>query len=380
MMRHLAWRHFERGRQFELQSKTDEAIEAYRSACNMKPTFPEPFFALAKVLAGRGGYVESKTLLDEALNRSDSAEIYEWRGYVHGCLQAYDAALVDYELAIEGGAMGARINMGRMLLALRRFDEAVEVLEQSDVEAASVLIEAIDRYREFDLDESLDGGRAVRYLFGRTLVLGSRNDGGLRLARVRYVLLTANHIAVTLQRFMALVRRRNWQFDAVCGGGAHHGPLAALIAAELDVALVPEAEASGRVLLVSAAVEGEEAARALRRAVTNREAKVLHFALAFAPNGQPSMHEPDIVGSLSKAAVPWYRVSEQSRLESDDTTTGPWPGFKVGVPFIDPNRVRVVAGLQAAAAGVADDPLVTPILDWYCEQHPQTRAFEWETQ
>ncbi len=173
MKNHLARKHFERGRQFELQDQIEAASEAYGAAVALGPDFAEPFVSLARIEASRGHHERALELFDDALERDADTQTIEWRAYVLGRLRRYSEALVEYRRILDEGDPQVRVNVARMLLALRRYDEAQEVLESSDEAAAAVLLEALPRYREYQDADRTDDGRAVRYLFGRTLVLGT---------------------------------------------------------------------------------------------------------------------------------------------------------------------------------------------------------------
>ncbi|MCB9538869.1 MAG: tetratricopeptide repeat protein [Myxococcales bacterium] len=379
MIQQLARKHFERGRQFELQERIPEAIEAYRRACDMQATFPEPYLALARIEATRGRHEEALALLDTAAGFGDDPQVIEWRAYVNGRLRRFEDALADYRQVVDGGDPHVRVNLGRMLLALGRYDEAAAELKKvEEDESAKQLLDALPRYREFGADRRVDDLRTVRYLFGGTVVLGTLGDGGLRLVGSRYLLLTPRHAASTIGRFVALVRRRKWTFDGVVGQGAHHGPVADAVARILGVPRLPTPEAGARVLLCSAVVKGPVEAASLSRPWREAGARVMHLALGLVPTGDPTPKEPDLVGFVNRCAVPWYRVEPYARLERDPDAPqdGDWPGFSVGPAFVDPNGARVAQELVEAYAARGADGQAEGILGWY-RQHPQVRAFRW---
>ncbi|MCA9547540.1 MAG: tetratricopeptide repeat protein [Myxococcales bacterium] len=373
----LAWRQYERGRRYELQGRNDEATAAYEAAVALDPGFPEAYFALARMIAGQGRHEAALPLLDRAVALRADVEILEWRAYVLGRLRRHEAALEDYRQVVEAGEGQARINLARMLLALRRYDEAEAELERAEDPSAEVLLEALPRYREFGEDESIEDQRAARYLFGRTVVLGGRGEG-LKLRNRRFLLVTAPHVAVMVHRLQALARRAGWTFDGVAGDHAHHAPVADLVAQQLGLPRVSEPKAGQRVLLCSAVVDGNQEARRLRRPWLDGRCEVMHFALAFVPHEPPDAAEPDLIGVAARAAVPWYKVAEWSRLEADpEHQDGDWPGFRVTPPFVDPNRARVLGGLLEGVAERGEDRHCDEIVAWYSERHPQARAFRW---
>ena len=124
-----------------------------------------------------GQLTEAIALLDAAMDRSPDPQIRQWRGYVYGRMRRYREALMDYQAIDDGFDPHIRINIGRMHLALGEFDEAGEALEGLDDPSAQQLRDALPRYREFT-NEPSDDARALRYLFGGTLVLGTDGDGG----------------------------------------------------------------------------------------------------------------------------------------------------------------------------------------------------------
>ena len=56
MIERLALKHYERGRQFEMQDRVEEAVEAYTRACALEPLSAEPYLALGRLRAGRGQF------------------------------------------------------------------------------------------------------------------------------------------------------------------------------------------------------------------------------------------------------------------------------------------------------------------------------------
>lgn len=375
----LARKHYDRARQFEMQDHVVPAVEAYEAAVALEPDFPDAYFRLGRIEATRGKNERALELLGAAVERGADHQAVEWRAYVLGRMRRFDEALEAYREVLDEGDGQVRVNVGRMLLALRRYDEAAEVLSVSDEPSAKVLTGALPRYREYDGTDRTDDGRAVRYLFGRTLVLGTAGDGSQVVAGARYLLLTPRHIAVTVGRFEAVADARGWVFDAVAGEGPHHGPVARALAELLEVPLVTvdTVEEGARVLLCSAVVSGSDSAKALRAPWA--KARVMHLALGFVPIGDPSPDEPHLVGFVNRCAVPWYRVEDYARLVADeDGDAGRFPGFKVGPAYVDPNEARVATELVTACNDGVSDPLVDSVVAYFVERHVGSRAFEWE--
>lgn len=380
----LAWRQYERGRAFELQQRMDDAVGAYRQAIALGPDFPEAYFALGRIQANRGHNAEALAMFDRAVALQPSAELLEWRAFVNGRLKRYEAALADYEQVLAGGETHARINLARILLALGRYDEAEQALRSCTDDAAAVLLEAMPRYREYASAEATEDGRAIRYLFGRTVLLGTLSDGGMRPRNVGGWLLTGAHLNITWQRFRVMAKVRRWQFDAVLGTGVLNGPVAAWAAIDLGIPrheTVAEAVSAGaqRVLLVSAVVDGAKQHIQLTKPIKDAGLSCMHLAFGFVPDGQPASDEPELVGVVGRAYVSWYRVAEHSRLERDpESTDARWPGWRLQIPFVDPNRPRVLVRIASEAAEAPPDRQRRKVVDYYHLHHPQVRAFEWE--
>ncbi|MBV71697.1 MAG: hypothetical protein CMH52_10190 [Myxococcales bacterium] len=380
MLERLARKHFERGWQFELQDREGDAIEEYRRACDLKPSFADPFLALGRLRALGGQLRDAVTLLDAAVERSTDKQILQWRAYVFGRLKRYREALADYQDADDGEEPSIKVNIGRMYLALGQFDEAGEALDGLEDPSAIQLRRALPRYKEF-VDEPSDDDRALRYLFGGTVVLGTLGDGGVRLRGDRYLLLTPKHIGETIRRFCKFRDTYRWHFDAVAGDGAHHRPLALAMSEILDLPLIAQPDAEQRILLCSAVLKGP--VEAVRVAKPWRKANVdlMHFTLGLEPTGDPTDREPELIGSVHRCAVPWYRVEPYSRLEpdtdSDDLEESPWPGFRIGAPFVNPNSRHVADEILDAYSAAESGPIAELLLGWY-DRHPDVRAFEWK--
>ena len=187
MTEQLARKQYERGRQFELQDRHAEAIEGYRNACKLSPSFPEPYQSLGRLDALRGHLTEALGYLHECLDRGDDVQTRQWRGYVFCRLHRYEEALDDYLLLRDLCDPQIEVNIGRMLLALRRFAEAEDDLVVLSDTRAEQLMNAIPRYREFD--EIAEDVRTIRYLFGGTCVLGTQGEESLRITDEKYQLL-----------------------------------------------------------------------------------------------------------------------------------------------------------------------------------------------
>ena len=128
------------------------------------------------MLALNGQLLDALTHLNQALALDEDVQTRQWRGYVLGRLHRYEDALADYLQLRHLCDPQIEVNIGRMLLALRRFDEAEDVLVVVSDPSAEQLMNAIPRYREFEV--IAEDVRSIRYLFGGTCVLGTLGEGG----------------------------------------------------------------------------------------------------------------------------------------------------------------------------------------------------------
>ena len=377
MTEQLARKHYERGRQYELQDQLEEAMNAYEQACNLSPSFPEPYEAMGRLLALRGLFSEAIGHLDNALERGDDVQTRQWRGYVLGRLHRYGDALDDYLSLRHLCDSQIEVNIGRMLLALRRFDEAEDVLAEVMDPSAEQLLNAIPRYREFDIIS--EDVRSIRYLFGGTCVLGTLGEESLRITDEKYQLLDYRHIAFTLRRFLSMCERQKWQFDVVVGAGARHRPLAQAVAKIMNLPwLERPTEGHDRYLLCSSVVNGMADAAAITKPVRAMGAAYLHLALGLVPKGDPNPSEPHIIGFVNRCAVPWYRVEPYSRLKPADEDALPsMPQMVVGPAYINPNGTEVVSAIVNAVNEARLDPGWPKIAEWY-EQHRRIRCRQWD--
>jgi hypothetical protein len=280
-----------------------------------------------------------------------------------------------------------RVNAARMMLALGQWAEVDALLSGVDDPAALALLEGLPRYQEFQPPgtaplspprDPLDEPRALRYVAGGTLVLGTLGDGGLALSGPGYLLLSMRHVAVTLRRLLRLIRERRWSFDAVAGSGPAHAPVALALSTLLEVPHATDVAPEARVLVASAVVHGPEESLALIRPWAKRSGKTLHFALGYVSEADATPDEPELVGHAGRCAVEWYRVESWSRMRIVETLFTRRPpdlaDFDVGPPFVDPNSGRVAAAIVEAVQRNRSDPPSAQVLDWY-RRHPQTRAF-----
>lgn len=377
MTEQLAQKHYERGRQYELQDKFVEASEAYEQSCELSPSFPEPFEALGRLLALRGQFAQAVTYLDSALSKGDDIQTRQWRGYVLGRLHRYGEALDDYLELRHLCDPQIEVNIGRMLLALRRFDEAEDVLSEVTDNSAEQLLNAIPRYREFDM--VAEDVRSIRYLFGGTCVLGTLGEEDLRITDEKYQLLDYRHIAFTLRRFFAMCDRQKWSFDVVVGAGARHRPFAQAVAKIMNLPWQERpSDEYERVLICSSVVNGMADAAAITKPIRAMGGAYLHFTLGLVPKGDPNPSEPHIIGFVNRCAVPWYRVEPYSRLKPvmDDSDPSK-PQMVVGPAYINPNGIEVVDAIVSAVEKSELDHSWPRIAEWY-EKHRRIRCRQWD--
>lgn len=377
MTEQLARKQYERGRQFELQDRHAEAMEGYRSACKLAPTFPEPYQSLGRLLALQGQLTEALGYLNEGLDRGDDVQTRQWRGYVLGRLHRYEDALEDYLQLRDLCDPQIEVNIGRMLLALRRFDEAEDVLAVVSDPSAEQLMNAIPRYREFDV--IAEDVRSIRYLFGGTCVLGTLGEESLRITDEKYQLLDFAYIAFTIHRFLALSEKQGWAFDAVLGKGVRHEPFARAMAKLIDRPWHREPQdESTRYLVCSSVLNGVPDAATATQAVRLKGSAYLHFALGMIPKGDPNPKEPHVIGFVNRCAVPWYRVEAFSRLQPlGDEAPQSMPGMSVGPAFINPNSSEVVDAIVTAVHSTQLDASWSSIERWY-QTHARIRCRQWD--
>ncbi|MGH7288274.1 MAG: tetratricopeptide repeat protein [Myxococcota bacterium] len=121
------------------RGETPQAIELLRSALSQLPGLPAAANDLAYALAKRGESLQEATeLAQEArANRPDSSEIADTLGYVYLRRELAEAALVQFEAAVElaeaesPGWATAQFHRGLALRQLGRQPEAVTALEQA---------------------------------------------------------------------------------------------------------------------------------------------------------------------------------------------------------------------------------------------------------
>jgi len=121
------------------RGEEDEAIELLRSALEQTRDLPAAENDLAYLLARRGEQLQEATELaqDARANRPDSSEIADTLGYVYLRRELGEAALVQFEAALELAEAGssswatAQYHRGLALRLLGREPEAVTALEQA---------------------------------------------------------------------------------------------------------------------------------------------------------------------------------------------------------------------------------------------------------
>jgi protein O-GlcNAc transferase len=104
----------------------EEAIESLHKAIALKPDYPDAYYNLGNALRGLMRYEEALAQFDRALAlKPDYPNAHHNRGIVLEMLGQHTDALACYERALILGCREAYESRGRMLLALRRADEAL---------------------------------------------------------------------------------------------------------------------------------------------------------------------------------------------------------------------------------------------------------------
>lgn len=116
------------GISLEKERRLDEAIECYRSAIRMKPTYADAQFNLGNALIARGQYTEAIASFEATLRLVPW--YYEARNNLANTLLKLgrsDEAVTQYQLALEQAPDGGRIheNLAAILAARGKLEEAI---------------------------------------------------------------------------------------------------------------------------------------------------------------------------------------------------------------------------------------------------------------
>ena len=122
------------GISLERERRLDEAVDCYRSAIRMKPTYADAQFNLGNALVARGQYTEAVASFETTLRHVPW--YYEARNNLANSLLKLgrsDEAVTQYQLALEHAPDGGRIheNLAAILAARGKLVEAVEHYRQA---------------------------------------------------------------------------------------------------------------------------------------------------------------------------------------------------------------------------------------------------------
>lgn len=296
--------------------RLEEAAEAFARCLALAPDDPATHFELSLVYLSRGDYGEALDHLQLPLRSYPE----DWE--VHNLL-------------------------GRCLLGLRRYDEAVAALGRSLLLASTPIAQAevidaintVERHREF---RHLATVKDQLYAEDGVIYLGSASDDGLRLNQTRDFHFTYPDIATTLQRLIALAASAGWRFTAVVAADTLARPLAEALAGLLEMPL-------------RTAEELGDADRALLVFAVAREAELLLLtverlpcqATAFCLGLNWMRHSrlmPDLLGLAvsGSCSVPWEDELRQLRA-------GGAPASRV--------QACIAAATEAIVAAVRETPV-----------------------
>lgn len=373
------WRHLQQGLALERSHRVNEAVSQYRQAIASNPHLREAHNAL-------GFYYQRSGLLAKAVESFRTVAsldgdflAYFNLGYVLVELERYDEAQSAFAqcltlspedsathlelslIALSRGEYSQALNhlelplrsypddwevqnlLGRCLLGMRRYDEAIAAFGRSLLLAATPYAQAevidnintLERHREF---RHLSSVKDQLYAQDGVIYLGSAADDGLQLRESQDYHFTYPDIATTLQRLMALAASANWHFSAIVAADTSARPLAAALAELMHIPLraAEQLEQQDRALLIFAVAREAEL---LLLTVDQLPCQVTAFCLGL--NWlRHSKLMPDLVGIAARGAcsVPWEH--ELRRLCADGA-----PIEDVGA-YIERSIAAIIAAVQ----------------------------------
>ena len=391
-------RHLQRGLALERANRTDEAVNAYRLAIESNPHLREAHNAL-------GFYYQRSGLLAKAADAFRTVASLEGDflaffnlGYVlveldrldeavaafEQCLAlAPDDSATHFELALvylSRGEHGDALRhlqlplssypedwevhnlLGRCLLGLRRYDEAVAALGRALILANTPLAQAevidnintVERHREF---RTLNTVKGQLYAQDGVICLGSAADDGLHVSETRDHHFSYPDIGTTLQRLIALAASAGWRFTAVVAADTLARPLAEALAGLLATPLrtAEELGEGDRALLVFAVAREAEL---LLLTVERLPCQATAFCLGLNWMRHSKLL-PDLVGLAASGtcSVPWE--SELRRLRADGA---PAAAVRACV-------AEAAAAIVAAARDTPIDPNLPRQVRYYTRNH-----------
>ncbi|PDW04253.1 tetratricopeptide repeat protein [Candidatus Viridilinea mediisalina] len=349
-------RHLQRGLAFERANRVAEAVQQYREAIACNPHLREAHNALGFYYQRNGLLAKAAESFRTVASLDGDFLAYFNLGYVLVELERYDEALTAFaqclSLAPEDSATHFELSLiylsrgeysdainhlqlplesypedwevhnllGRSLLGMRRYDEAVAAFGRSLLLAGSPYAQAevidnintVERYREF---RQVNTVKDQLYADEGVIYLGSAADDGLQLSETQDFHFTYPDIATTIQRLLALAASANWHFTAIVAADTLARPLVVALAEllELPVRTAEQLGESDRILLVFAVAREAEL---LLRTVEHLPCQATAFCLGL--NWlRHSKLMPDLVGIAARGvcSVPWE--GELRRLRAD---------------------------------------------------------------
>jgi len=316
----IATAHNALGQHYRRKGLLTKAADEFRSAVLLNQDY-ESCFNLGHVLSELEQYAEAAELYRRCLtlDSEDPSARYELGYTLCGQLQFAEAlthfrTLVDkfpedweLKLALADCHMGLK----DYATAERELRQALRTAPPSlDVPAVRESLLVARRYQEFSPQAELGWKDRIYAEFG-VMCLGSASDDGLTIPIYESHAFSHHDIAVTLSRFLRLVREYGWQFTAVAGMDYDSLPISFALSQVLEVPAVrvEQLHEEDFSLLVLAVGRQPELCDVTMEHVAGR---MLSFALALT---WPLEQGPttDIVGvqCSNPCSVPWQRMRKR---------------------------------------------------------------------
>lgn len=324
---HLREAHLALGFYYQRNGLLAKAADEFHIATRLEGDFLS-FFNLGHLLVELGRHEEALEALRQCLNQEpgDAPTHYEI-ARLHFSCGCFREALSHLHIPLHCYAddWDVYILMGQCYLGLHDYAEALNLFEQALVLAptpqseAEVLehIATVERFREFRADVPLHLKDRLYAQHG-VVFLGSACDDGLDGSIAEEYHLTYPDIAVTLHRFVSLLKSSHWQLTAIVAADMLAQPVARSLARLLRLPLrLPQAiAAEDRTLLVLA---------------VGRVSELMSFTLDHLPGHTVSFclgvnwlrHSdvlPNIIGVMARwlCSVPWE--PELARLQANGSS------------------------------------------------------------
>lgn len=272
-------RHLRYGLAFERTQRPLAAVDHFRMAIAADPTLRDAHNALAFHYQQQGLLAKAAEEFAAVANLADDYFAHFNLGYVLIELERYDEAEREFRrcLELDPGDAAAQLELayihaargeyataltlletprqryyddwavfhllGRCLFQLQRYDEAQQAWQQALALAPTseaqfellASLQSVERRREF---HTTTGLKDVLYVHEGVICLGSATDDGIIIAPLADYHLSEDDVARTLYRFIALARSSNWRLGGVTAPDVTSKPLAAALAALLDIPLL----------------------------------------------------------------------------------------------------------------------------------------------